>query len=181
MKKLLCIAAMLLGVTAAPAAVSFGFDGDLPAGVTRTGGYIADASVHATHLKPTANGGNFLVSQADNIATILFGTGYHQVSFTWGSPDSWNTLVTLGKGGEVLSEIIGQGDGRNVPTRWSYDGPDAIYGLTFKTTRQAFEADEFTLSAQVPEPANWAMMLMGFGLIGATARSNRRVPFARCA
>ncbi len=33
--------------------------------------------------------------------------------------------------------------------------------------------DIATSSAGVPEPAVWAMMLMGFGLIGATARSRK--------
>ena len=32
----------------------------------------------------------------------------------------------------------------------------------------------FALSAAVPEPATWAMMLIGFGAIGAAARSSRR-------
>jgi Domain of unknown function (DUF4394)/PEP-CTERM motif len=32
----------------------------------------------------------------------------------------------------------------------------------------------FGLSAAVPEPATWAMMIIGFGAVGAAARSNRR-------
>jgi hypothetical protein len=32
----------------------------------------------------------------------------------------------------------------------------------------------FGLSAAVPEPATWAMMLIGFGAVGAAARSSRR-------
>jgi hypothetical protein len=32
----------------------------------------------------------------------------------------------------------------------------------------------FALSAAVPEPATWAMMLIGFGVVGAAARSSRR-------
>lgn len=32
----------------------------------------------------------------------------------------------------------------------------------------------FALSAAVPEPATWAMMMIGFGAVGAAARSSRR-------
>ena len=31
-----------------------------------------------------------------------------------------------------------------------------------------------TLSGAVPEPASWALMLFGFGLIGATLRGQKR-------
>jgi hypothetical protein len=34
-------------------------------------------------------------------------------------------------------------------------------------------ADSFSISDPVPEPANWAMMIAGFGLIGATQRRRR--------
>jgi hypothetical protein len=34
--------------------------------------------------------------------------------------------------------------------------------------------DNVSVSGAVPEPATWAMMLMGFGLIGATLRGSRR-------
>jgi hypothetical protein len=37
----------------------------------------------------------------------------------------------------------------------------------------------FGLTASVPEPASWAMMLVGFGMIGTAIRSRRvaNVPF----
>lgn len=37
----------------------------------------------------------------------------------------------------------------------------------------------FALTADVPEPASWAMMITGFGLVGAASRRNRRDSGAR--
>ena len=34
--------------------------------------------------------------------------------------------------------------------------------------------DNVSLTAAVPEPATWAMMFVGFGMIGASARYRRR-------
>ncbi len=36
----------------------------------------------------------------------------------------------------------------------------------------------FTISAVVPEPATWGMMIMGFGAVGATLRTRRKVKLA---
>ena len=41
--------------------------------------------------------------------------------------------------------------------------------------------DDFTLVADVPEPASWTMMIMGFGLAGTLLRQRRRISDAeRC-
>jgi len=39
----------------------------------------------------------------------------------------------------------------------------------------------YTPTAAVPEPATWAMMLLGFGAIGVSMRRRRRVPLAQLA
>jgi len=55
----------------------------------------------------------------------------------------------------------------------------AALGLTTGTYIFNSSADSLTINvgqiaAAVPEPATWAMMLVGFGMIGATARYRRR-------
>jgi len=47
-----------------------------------------------------------------------------------------------------------------------------ITGLRFGSTGVAFEFDNFAAAA-VPEPAAWAKMIGGFGLVGAAARRRR--------
>jgi hypothetical protein len=38
------------------------------------------------------------------------------------------------------------------------------------TTQAAFEVDNLSVANGVPEPATWAMMLIGFGLVGLQLR-----------
>ena len=46
-------------------------------------------------------------------------------------------------------------------------------GLSTKLTIFTGTADSFAITDAVPEPANWAMMIAGFGLVGATQRRRR--------
>jgi len=72
---------------------------------------------------------------------------------------------------------------------FSYFGPQLFSGTTASPTLLTGNFTLFTnagmtnvagnlsvtdLTAAVPEPATWAMMLVGFGMIGATARYRRR-------
>ncbi len=45
--------------------------------------------------------------------------------------------------------------------------------VTFSSGQNSFEFDN--IAAGVPEPATWALMILGFGAVGATIRSQRRV------
>jgi hypothetical protein len=56
----------------------------------------------------------------------------------------------------------------NIFSNGAEPGNDAFYNQAYDNT-----SGTFSLSA-VPEPATWAMMLVGFGLAGATLRSGRR-------
>ncbi|MBB6505623.1 hypothetical protein F4693_002618 [Sphingomonas endophytica] len=44
----------------------------------------------------------------------------------------------------------------------------------FSSTTQPLTLDSTAVAAAVPEPATWAMMLVGFGMVGAAARYRRR-------
>ena len=64
--------------------------------------------------------------------------------------------------------------------------PDVPFGVTFSGTAESVNFsgtanfivyDDITLGSSspgIPEPATWAMMLVGFGGLGAAMRSNRR-------
>lgn len=45
-----------------------------------------------------------------------------------------------------------------------------IGGVRFLTTGNPLEVDNVVFSSAVPEPATWAMMLMGFGAVGYSMR-----------
>lgn len=57
------------------------------------------------------------------------------------------------------------------------EGNEVITGLRFVATGVAFEIDDVAgqlasdgSGSTVPEPATWALMLAGFGMVGAAAR-----------
>ena len=116
-----------------------------------------------------------------NMATLST-PALKEISFYWGSIDTYNIVEVLGFGGAVLHTVSG-GDfsvadgnqlvpGTNRRVTFFWDGAAPIYGLKVTSTGIAFEFDDFS-AVPVPEPASWAMMIAGFGLIGAAARRRR--------
>jgi hypothetical protein len=105
-------------------------------------------------------------------------------SFYWGSVDSYNSIDFRRADGSLVHSFTG----RNMP-QWNGDQTAAItnrrltFGLDvqdriekigFRSSSPAFEFDSIgvTLGA-VPEPANWALLIIGFGLTGAMLRWRR--------
>lgn len=59
----------------------------------------------------------------------------------------------------------------------SFNGPawgTGTLNLYFWDSFQADNSGAITASVAVPEPASWAMLIAGFGLVGAAARRRRR-------
>ena len=46
--------------------------------------------------------------------------------------------------------------------------------VTFSSTGNSFEVDNLAVGGAVPEPATWAMMIVGFGLVGGAMRRSRK-------
>jgi PEP-CTERM motif len=67
----------------------------------------------------------------------------------------------------------------NVSAFYVFDfGTAGSRGITFTPGAQGFSnAVVYSTTGAVPEPATWAMMLLGFGGIGASLRSRRRSGF----
>lgn len=113
-------------------------------------------------------------------ATMSLAGEFRNVSFYWGSIDTYNTVTLIqGDGTETsfTGSQVGFGidpDGNqtdndsNVRVNFSAVGR-GITGIRFDSTQFAFESDTFAGTA-VPEPATWAMMVGGFGLMGFAAR-----------
>jgi hypothetical protein len=109
-----------------------------------------------------------------------------------GNLDSTHPLMTIG-GADLPPS---NGDWYNSQTNrrltLSFDAADHVGGLIFRSNGVAFEFDSIAVgtshvgspgqnsTAAVPEPASWAMMLGGFGMIGGAMRSRRsKLAFAR--
>jgi hypothetical protein len=105
------------------------------------------------------------------------------ISFYWGSIDAFNSVDVLGAGGVTLKTVNGAdisaaNGNQTLPETnrrvvFTADPGEVITGLRFKSTGVAFEFDSIAAAA-VPEPASWAMMVAGFGLVGAASRKRRR-------
>jgi hypothetical protein len=52
-------------------------------------------------------------------------------------------------------------------------GGQSLTGLRFTSTGKAFEFDDIAIG-RVPEPQTWAMLIIGFGMVGFTARRRHR-------
>ncbi|WP_187293997.1 Npun_F0296 family exosortase-dependent surface protein [Sphingomonas sp. MM-1] len=122
------------------------------------------------------------------------------LSFIWGSIDDYNQVEFQDALGNVLATFTGGSDGI-APADGNQTSADSNRLVTFTITgddrtnlaklvftsggQNAFEFDNVFIERlppqnnPVPEPATWAMMIAGFGLIGASMRIRRtRVFFA---
>lgn len=113
------------------------------------------------------------------------------LSFIWGSADTYNTLDILARDGvTVLGTILGSSfNGGNHSTTDPASNPivtlsfdPSIQGdigfLKLTSSENAFEVDNFVVTG-VPEPATWALMLLGFGGIGLAMRRSRKPALAQ--
>ena len=134
---------------------------------------------------------NYLAVGPGGTFGVNFGTatsGVNFFSFILGSLDSYNSLRLFFTDGTnqlfTGQQIVG------VPVAFNQNGNSAVSGRVsynlgtgsqitraeFTSTQQAFEIDD--LAAAVPEPATWALMLMGFGAVGYSMRRRSKVRFA---
>jgi len=119
--------------------------------------------------------------------TLTSATGYSNLSFYWGSIDAGNTLDLLDSSGNSFFTVTGSNAllSSDADGNW-FSGADnrtvlinsdqKIFGARFSYTKAAFEIDNVVFDAlsATPEPATWAMMAGGFGLIGFALRNSRR-------
>ncbi|WP_310497942.1 PEPxxWA-CTERM sorting domain-containing protein [Sandarakinorhabdus sp.] len=160
------------------------FDAPDAAGYSWTGGLgTSCASLPGVAAAPAGDATCFGYVSSDltpNTAT-LDTPDLQSISFYWGSIDLYNTVEVLDQFGNVLLTETGgmlppsNGDqslgSTNRRIFFSAGAGERISGLRFTSTGVAYEFDDF--AANVPEPASWAMLIAGFGLVGATARRRR--------
>jgi len=163
--------------------VTYGFeDVDvLPAFITISGGHVfadGDAGVGSITAKPPGAIGKWwsmgISYPQTSTATMSFAGGATEVSFLWGSPDSYNVLEINGSAfNKTLLGTSLTGD-RSIGVYLTIkaDGGDMINSLTFKSNSNAFEVDNFRVTA-VPEPGTYALMLAGLGALGFMAKRRK--------
>lgn len=130
-------------------------------------------------------GGTFLAAGplAGQPATLTFNGFVNVLGFLIGSPDTYNR-VTINSTAGAFSFAPGAlglpGDGDQSLSRYvnfTTTAPgERILSASFTNNpaNDAFEVANFSVGA-VPEPATWAMMLLGFGAVGYSMRKRRTV------
>ncbi|MBK6414314.1 PEPxxWA-CTERM sorting domain-containing protein [Sphingopyxis sp.] len=154
-----------------------------------TGGLITNTSESGVGAQPYGSTGSFWTVGPDdgspgNMDLSSFGN-ISNISFIWGSVDGYNLLEFLDAGGNVLASFTGadvfnpangnQTDPNTNPVvRFNLTDGDqtAFTTLRLSSTSNAFETDNFAINA-VPEPATWALMMIGFAAVGFGMRRRR--------
>lgn len=160
-----------------------------PNGTTPYGAY-------AYSPNPYDGNGYFAVGAAPSALTLagMSGQLFSSISFFVGTLDNYNLVDLLDSSGNVIQSFDGtqmyndpngaappRGDAQSsaINRRVTFTGTNgtAYNGIRFSNLgsgNQSFEFDNVSFTASVPEPATWAMMIIGFGLIGAAMRRRHR-------
>ncbi len=173
---------------AAPAGTVIDFNSGVPAGFTAsyTNAGIRAATVDGSYAAPAFNDVSpFLAVNLGGSATLQsVNAAYESLSFFIGSIDDFNSVELLSTTGAVIGTFTGEDFAANpngnqtlattnrriTITREATDA--LIGGVRFLSSGNALEVDNVVFA--VPEPSTWALMLLGFGMVGTATRYRRR-------
>jgi len=160
----------------------FSFSGDGAVETGNVSGKYANPAGDNTHYLSTGFDG----TSGSKTETVFLGT-HTNFGLYWGSIDAYNTLTFL-KGGSTVFTLTGGGvplavdngnqtsDLSNKYVNFAFTGGSSYDTVVFNSTSPAFEVDNLAVAGGVPELSTWAMMIVGFGLVGLQVR--RRNSFA---
>ena len=187
-------ASIVLSASPGPGS-GYQFSGPAPAGSTFNlgTGTLETTSVPNVAAMPfgLAPGSTYLAVGTSQTSSFSFTGNLSSFGLLWGSVDAYNTITFSGSGGSVSftgSNVLAAdpglvlgSQGANGTAFVDFTGFGAGFNtVTFTSTAPAFELSNVTASVgAVPEPATWAMMVLGFAGIGFLAY--RRKPKAGAA
>jgi PEP-CTERM motif-containing protein len=170
-----------------PTPITYDFDTTFP--ITLGGGIVGPGTTPGSFAQPLGSTGQYFSvgPSTSTPANVTIGDNIASFSFIWGSVDTYNSLQLntmagsyLFTGTDIAALIPGFADGNQTsPTSnpivtFFLTGDDQIaVNFNMLSEINAFEIDNIAVNP-VPEPATWAMMLLGFGAIGFTMRKARR-------
>jgi hypothetical protein len=153
------------------------------------GGVVSNDS--GTHAAPFGNNDTMFYSVGPSTSTTgtidlsNFAT-LSKIRFLWGSTDTYNDLDLLDRAGNVIGHWTGadvaspaageqQNGLNNRVATITLDAAERanIGGLRLSSGQNAFEIDNLSFNG-VPEPATWALMILGIGAIGGMMRRRQR-------
>jgi hypothetical protein len=192
-------------VYAGPTPITYDFSSSIP---TITGGAIKTGNDGLISSIPLGSDGTYYAvgpgpgngSQPGVIDLSSYGGTIDSLSFLWGSVDgntdpAYNVLEFLDASNAVLAtfrgtQVAGGGNASGCTTcsdsnryvQFLLTGTDMtnFRKLRLSSSQNAFEIDDIVIHA-VPEPATWALMLVGFAGIGMSLRRRRQTALAQIA
>jgi PEP-CTERM motif-containing protein len=169
-----------------PLPITYDFDGSVP--LTLGGGIVGPGTTEGQFAQPLGSEGHYysVGPSTNSPGTVTIGNGVSMFSFIWGSLDEYNTLVlttSLGDytytGSQIAALVPGFANGDQTGTTTNpivtfllTGGDQDAVSINLSSTQNAFEIDSISV-ASVPEPATWAMMLIGFGAVGYSMRRRK--------
>jgi len=173
------------GATAPGTTVFQNFDSYAPGTLIGTKTYALASSSSSGARPAFGSTGNFAsvtgggTYSVDFAATNLF-------SFVLGSLDTFNKLTLLFSDNSTITYLGGQiigglsftsGDqhkpSSNGLVTFNANGGPMIVGATFSSPSNSFEIDNLARGG-VPEPATWALMILGLGAVAGAMRRRQR-------
>ncbi len=137
----------------------------------------------ATPANSIPAGTPYLSVLGGGFANVSLGGAFSAFQFDWGSIDSYNTLTIHSSIGDVA--VVPGGNFPNTANGNQFaPGTNGLFtvratagetftGITLASGSNSFEIDNLAVTGGVPEPASWALMIMGFGSAGVMLRRRR--------
>jgi hypothetical protein len=132
-------------------------------------------------IAPGSSTHNVFATGFTNLTDLAFGPdgGLYALSLDTDSllgPNTSGAIYRLGSDGSSQQIFAGLVN----PTGMTFGSDGAIYVTNFGNTLDQGLGQVVRISAAVPEPATWFMMLLGFAALGQVTRRSRRIARAAC-
>jgi hypothetical protein len=142
-------------------------------------GTTGDHAAPAFSSTPTFDPNQYLALLTGDSATLSLGGEYQAVEIYIGSLDAFNTIMfsngLIYTGGDLASMTTALDNGNqsagtsNGLFYFVFSPGEAVTSVTFSSTGNALEVAGVSASSAVPEPATWAMLMLGFAGLGYAA------------
>ena len=124
------------------------------------------------------NGTGFLNVTSGTAVLSLSGLDWRNISFDWGTPDTYNFIQLIFANNEV--KTFNAQDVFNAPfpsnnqiRRVTFSASNVIESIAFGSLQTAGEYDN--VMGSVPEPGTWLLMILGLGAVGFAMRRRQTV------